>query len=100
MKLETQTEECHESAKTTRVAVSNLDGQNATKRQVVHFLGVVAVDAASGSLTANPSGLVTTGLGLIGTLVGGGALIDNREKDKTLLSGYAFRSALEVQRCQ
>jgi len=43
--------------------------------------------SGSGSLTANPAGLVSTAIGLIGTLVGGGALLDNRRKDRKLQEG-------------
>jgi len=41
----------------TEAAKADLDRQDATKREVVHFLGVV--DAADGSISANPCGLVT-----------------------------------------
>ena len=50
----------------------------------MNLLSAVAIDAASGSLTANPAGLVSTAIGLIGTLVGGGAMMDNRRKDRKI----------------
>lgn len=37
-----------------------LNEKAATERQVVNLLSAVAVDAASGSITDNPAGLVTT----------------------------------------
>jgi len=43
----------------TEAAKADLDQKDATKRQAVHFLAVVAVDAADGSISANPCGLVT-----------------------------------------
>jgi len=44
----------------------------------------VSDDAASGAVTANPAGLVSAAISLVGTLVGGGALPDNRRKDRKM----------------
>jgi len=40
--------------------------------------------ALNGEIPTNPAGVATTVLGLVGTLVGGGALYDNRRKNKKI----------------
>ena len=65
-------------------AVADLDRQDETKRQLLATLSAVGTDALSGKLPTNPAGIVTTVLGLVGTLVGGGALYDNRRKNRKI----------------
>jgi len=44
----------------------------------------MGTDALNGKIPANPAGIATTVLGLVGTLVGGGALYDSRRKNRKI----------------
>ena len=65
-------------------AVADLDRQDEMKRQLLATLSAVGTDALNGTLPTNPAGIATTVLGLVGTLVGGGALLDNRRKNRKI----------------
>ena len=70
--------------KLAKNAVTDLDGQDETKRQIVATLTAVGTDALNGRIPTSPAGIATTVLGLVGTLVGGGALYHNRRKNKKI----------------
>lgn len=60
-----------------------LDEKDAIRESLVNVAGGIVTSIASGG-GVNPIGLATTGVTLLGLLGGGGALLDNRRKDKVL----------------
>jgi hypothetical protein len=60
----------------------DLDAKDEKKAQVSAFLGGLATSAVEG--TFNPLQAVTSGVSLAALLVGGGAMLDNRRKDKII----------------
>jgi len=60
----------------------DLDAKDEKKAQVSAFLGGLATSAVEG--TFSPIQAVTSGVSLAALLVGGGAMLDNRRKDKII----------------
>jgi len=91
----TDTYQAEEAALTNLAqnAVADLDRQDETKRQIVATLSAVGTDARNGRIPTNPAGIATTVLGLVGTLMGGGALYDNRRKNKKIAALRADQKA-------
>lgn len=70
--------------KLAKNAVADLDRQDEAKRQIVATLSAAGTDALNGRIPTNPAGIATTLLGVVGALVGGGALYDNRRKNRKI----------------
>lgn len=61
----------------------DLDAQDAQKAAVIEAIGGTVLNLVSGG-PVNVGALATTGITLLTGLLGGGALVDNRRKDKVI----------------
>ena len=64
------------------LGVSDLDRQDAIKRQVIATFGAVAADAANGNVS--PLGAINAAVTFASLLIGGGFAFDNRRKDRKI----------------
>ena len=62
--------------------LEDLEKQDQFRSEVLETVGLVATQAAEGSL--NPISLIPIGIGLLGGALGLGAAADNRRKDKVI----------------
>lgn len=67
---------------------ADLDAQDEQRVQVTSFLGGLATSAIEG--TINPLQAVTSAVSLAALFIGGGAVLDNRRKDKVILQKDAI----------
>ena len=64
------------------IATADLDRQDAQRQQIFEFVGGLVTAAAAG--TVNPATLLAGAVPIVAGLVGGGALIDNRRKNRVI----------------
>tara|TARA_R100000808_G_C2153005_1_gene162820 strand:- start:1125 stop:1568 length:444 start_codon:yes stop_codon:yes gene_type:complete len=70
-------------------AVSDLDEQDRIKAEIVEIVGGLATTIAGGGF--EPTQIVATILGISGVLGLGGAVVDNRRKDKIIKNGHGTK---------
>ena len=64
------------------IGLDDLNQQDEQRQRIFEFVGSLVTAAAAG--TVNPATLIAGAVPIVATLVGGGAVIDNRRKDKVI----------------